>query len=285
MTLATKLYLKLAYGKAAESEETTPASEDAPEPSGDDVDWSTLFDDTPVEEKSQPEPEEEEDKPEPEPAKAPEPPKVEESKPVEEVVPPVVPAAQPVKEEQQPEFDVAKYQSELESQYKLSPDEADLMLTKPEEIIPKLAAKMHLSVMKEVAQMWQSFQQTLPQVVETTQKAVSKKQEVYSAFTSEWPELAKPENEAIAVSCIKAVKQAFPDITLQDLIASSGELAYKRLKLPMPVKADGKAPPAKATVKPTPHKPAATKSGGESKGTVTLTAEEEFYAQIASGEL
>ena len=57
----------------------------------------------------------------------------------------------------------------LTEQYALSPEDATLLITSPKK--PKLAANMHLQIMKEVMGQFSNFTQSFPTMIETCEAA------------------------------------------------------------------------------------------------------------------
>lgn len=265
------------YGFAGEGEAEVPS---------DDVNWSTLFDEPqelPKDEVPAPVETPPADDPvpvAPQPPVVPVPPEEEVPAPKEEPKPaepiPTPPVEQPKPEEY--EAQLQKVMGELEGMYAISKDDADLFVTEPEKALPKLAAKLHFTIMQQFAQMQQQWQQSLPDTIEQTTKVVQRKQEAATAFSMRWPELAVgEESQAAVVEAVRLVKARNPNLSLQDTIEKSGRLAYSILGKEVPSQ---ETPAPKKAEKPVPHTPASTKSAAVQ--TQQLTEEEAFYASLAT---
>lgn len=289
MNKAQKLYT-LWYGVAGEGEPTE---------GGEEVNWESLFDAVPEEEDD-----ELKEKPvEGSPAPVETPPAddvtnvVPQPEPVanapkEEVITPEAPAPKPTEEAPKPPVEQPKQlteaeqqaqltqlQGELEGMYGVSKEEADLLMTEPEKVLPKLAAKVHLNIMRQMADVFRDFQQSLPQVVEQTTKVVETKQKAANDFSARWPGLIDtPEGQQAAVQAAQIVRSRNPKLSLQEVIEQSGRIAYSILGKDVPVPAPT-AKQGQSAQKPKPHIPAATKSAGTVQ-TQQLSPEEAFYASL-----
>jgi len=291
MNKAMMLYA-LWYGFAGEGESDADA-----------VDWSTLFDPS-----SESEGEEEKEShegaadappapvenppadavPEPvldetpvteEPKKEVTPEKADEGKKEEETQ--KLPVEQPkVLSPEEQEAQMAQFQGELEGLYAISSVDADMLVSNPEKVLPKLAAQVHLNVMRQMAQLMAQYQQTLPSVVEETTKVAKKKEEAAVEFNSRWPGLADtPEGQQATLEAVRIVKARNPNASMKKVIEESGRIAYSILGKDVPA---APAPEQKqGGQKPKPHIPAASKSAG-SVQTQQLSPEELFYASLAN---
>lgn len=284
MSNKAKALLKL-FGVAGDSEESQPEGQESIFP-----DWENLFNEETQEEAEATE--EEEKEPEAEDDKKPEETPAEEikpetnPKPVEETKPEVIP--EPKKEEQPPQqeaFDVTKFQAELETAYQLSQDDADLMLTSPEKVIPKLAAKMHMQVLEHVSALIQSVQQSLPQVVEQTSKQVSAKEKLFNQYKEAWPELVSKEHEDVVKESIQIAKRRKPNAPIEEIIDLSGKIAYAALGKDVPTVAAPASEKPKEKAKPRPHTPAKTTSSAQTQSKPAEGSLEAFYASLSQGDL
>lgn len=182
-------------------------------------------------------------------------PETEEEAAVEE--PSVEPEVPEVQEQPEPEPEftaeqmqerVNAWKGELEKQFAISDEDADLLASDPQKVFPKLAANLYMAAMQGVSQM---LQQQLPRQVEQVQTQVVQRNKALEMFQSRWSDLVKPENEAYTVTALKTVKQQYPNASLEEVIEKAGVVAYALKGQPVPG-----APVAKPKPKATVHKPA-----------------------------
>lgn len=137
--------------------------------------------------------------------------------------------AVPDKEPQQPVAPVAAEPQEpqqitepvdvlgkLTEQYALSPEDATLLITSPEEVLPKLAANMHLQIMKEVMGQFSNFTQSFPTMIEAHVKQQVAERQAQEEVFAEWPGLKPHLNEL--TQNILAIRKANPGLSRADLI-------------------------------------------------------------------
>lgn len=179
----------------------------------------------------------------PEPAKAPEP-----------ATEPTPPAAPP------PPVDYAALRAaefeRLEKAYALPADQATALLTEPETVLPKLAAKLHQEVMANVLAMVQA---QLPQAVDSITTAKVRESEAKTEFYSAWPELRGYEQQVLAAGAM--FRQINPSAPKETAIQAIGQLAMQALGL------SRSAPQAQPTTPPAPQATPFTPAGGRSGGT------------------
>ncbi|QGH73588.1 MAG: lipid binding protein [Siphoviridae sp. ct7UA22] len=281
------LKILLMYGYAGNTETDTDVD---PAPV-DDIDWANMFDEPQDEEKEilDPAPVETppaDEVPEPAPQPTPEPSPEEEIKPedppkVEPQETPKPPVEQPkpqTQEEINAQFEA--YKGALEKDFALSKEDADLIVSDPEKVFPRLMTNFYMRVMNDVYQMHQQSQNQLPQVIEQTTKAVETKTKAIDAFQSRWPDLlSTPEGQEAAAQAAVIARKRTPNASLKDIVESSGRIAYSILGKDVPQQAPAQQQAnAQPAVKPKPHSPASTK--GAAVKTQQLSAEEAFFASI-----
>lgn len=226
------------------------------ETGGDDLDW--LFEDgsEEVEEDSKEEesvveeedtPKEEEEEPEvvEEPVKE-EPVKEEEQVKEEE---------ESVKEEMTPEKLAElkeNFRAELEKQFAISDDDANLLVTAPEKVLPRLASNIALQIMEQVQLMQNQFVQSLPNMMQQAQVQSTSEAAMQAKFMETTPELSQlnqKDLEAAIAEFAPIIKKRFPDASVDERLAKLGML----IKTTYGLKAV--APKKEATPRKQPPKP------------------------------
>lgn len=155
----------------------------------------------------------------------------------------------PVKTAEEEQAEVERFMGELQKQYALSDEDADAVLTDPKTVLPKLMANVHAMILQQVGAF---IQQAMPTMVQSQVRNVSTTDQRLAEFQQMYPDLATPENQAVAMAAIKTVKQANPNIGYAEMLKKVGPVAYALLGKTMSV--EKKAPAAK----PKPHIPAKT---------------------------
>ena len=139
--------------------------------------------------------------------------------------PPVAPAASAA-----PQVTLEQIQARLVEQYALSPDDALALQTSPETVMPKLAANMHMQIMREaygqMQQMLQSVPAMIRQHMEGEQQERSAEEKVFGA----WPGL-KPHKDALLKNVILARQAQGPQATADQVLEAAGVLTAMSLGL------------------------------------------------------
>jgi len=144
--------------------------------------------------------------------------------PQPEVPAPVLPPpGQPMTAEQVREAENA-YAAQLVNLYQFDEDTALRLQTEPEKVLPALAAKLHLDVMKTVMAQVQGI---LPQAMERTQQASRRETEAKDMFFGAWPELKGSEQQVMQIGAM--FRQMNPDADPQTAVQRIGELAMVAL--------------------------------------------------------
>lgn len=218
----------------------TPAVEPEPEP----------------EKKVEPEPEPEKKvEPDVEPEKKGEP-EVKVEPEVEKKVEPEV-TVEPTAEEQKvaQEEEVKKFMDGLETQYAVSEADADLLVSAPEKVLPKLAANIHAKIMSQVVQAMPQMMEAMvakviqaqPQIVTGAMSRQTEAQKANDNFDKAFPELVGKDAELKTAAT--AVMANFPDLSLEEKMQKTGEVAYAMLGLVRKSSAEDE-PPAVAPFTP-----------------------------------
>lgn len=188
------------------------------------------------------------------------------------------PAPQPVDYAAQ----VQAYRESLSTEYAISEDDALALVTNPEQVLPKLAANVHMRVMEDVAR---HVQQALAQVPVMLQAHVARAQAEDRAkqeFYGEWPGLSAHHDTVVSNASI--IRQAHPKATKQQIIEMAGVMTAMALGLdPMSVRRQGQpqgqprmAPVQQPAMRPTGMTPAAQGGATTSDNLFESFAEEDL---------
>lgn len=123
-----------------------------------------------------------------------------------------------------------QYIDQMAEQFAVSDEEADMLRTEPEKVIPKMMARAMTQALEQSVQIMRN---NLPQLVGTQLTQQSKAQEIESKFFGKYPELKDKKAIKVAEGAAKAYRQANPDATLEEVMDSVAFMTWKRLGLPM----------------------------------------------------
>jgi hypothetical protein len=184
---------------------------------------------------------------------------------------PVEPAVEPAAEIVQPEEVVAPvetpqqqftpeqiqaaenaYAAQLAGLYQFDEETALRLQTEPEKVLPALAAKLHLDVLKAVMQQMQGV---LPRMLETQTQSSARETKAKGDFFKAWPELAKYQTQVLQVGAM--FRQLNPTASAEEAIQRIGETAMATLGLKRSAPA-GNPPPATPTPSYRPAAPGRT---------------------------
>lgn len=120
---------------------------------------------------------------------------------------------------------------ELSERYQFTQEEADLLMTKPEEVLPKMVARAYVDVFESVIG---AIRQMLPGQVTQINQEYTANQERTQAFFGAFPALATEEGQAEVVKIGKMYRELNPDASQDDFIKHVGVQASLSLGLPIP---------------------------------------------------
>lgn len=235
--------------------------------SGSDV-WADLLDDAPepqAETPQEPEPEQQAEV-EQEPTQEPQA-QEQESQPQEETQTQEESQQQTQEETKQqkeePQFSDEDFQKQLQEHYKLSDEDVKALQQDPEralpELLPKMAATLHMNVMKQYAQ---AMEQSLPQYVQGVQQQMQAQEKAANDFYSKWPEL-KGKDEAEVARIVQTYRQVNPQKSVEEVIEGAGRMAMLQFGLPLEGTGQAKQTPPKQTPPPPPAQPGGSPSAGQ----------------------
>lgn len=167
----------------------------------------------------------------PEVPKAAEAPKAETPKPAESSTPVATEPQKTVSDEERK----ASYQkwrgdseTKLQQLYQLTPEDGEAMLAKPEAVLPKLAARLHLDVYEAVLG---EMQQHLPRIVSTLMEGQGRIRASEDRFFGQFPALKQHEGQVYKF--MHAFRQLHPTMPEVDFANQVGLAMMSALKIPM----------------------------------------------------
>ena len=167
---------------------------------------------------------------------------------------PAVPTLSPVTAEAIAALRLADL-ARLEKAYALPADQATALLTEPEAVLPKLAAKLHQEI---VAHVMSLMQNQIPQAVDSITTARTRESEAKKEFFGAWPELQGYEQQVLAAGAM--FRQINPKATKEQAVQAIGQLAMQALGIQRGAAPAGTAP--SAAPQPTAFQPAGTAARG-----------------------
>lgn len=164
-----------------------------------------------------------------------------------------VPAARTPEQEAQV---LGQLQDALSKQYVLSEEQADLLVTDPNKVVPQLLAQMHMNVLSHALRM---VQESLPQqFTQHTERALAE-QKLNDQFNTAFPDLSlsdKEVNQAVT-QAVALVKTQMPKATMEEKIQRVGALTRALLGKPAPT-AQAVQQPVSRPAAPQPVSPSRT---------------------------
>lgn len=120
----------------------------------------------------------------------------------------------------------AAYAAQLANLYQFDEETALKLQTEPEKVLPALAAKLHLDVMKTVMAQMRGM---LPEMLQTQTKAVERENQAKTQFFTAWPELRGYEQQVLQVG--RMYRQLNPNAPADEAVRRIGEVAMATLGL------------------------------------------------------
>lgn len=151
---------------------------------------------------------------------------------------------------------LGQLQEALSKQYVLSEEQADLLVTDPNKVVPQLLAQMHMNVLSHALRM---VQESLPQqLTQHTERALAE-QKLNDQFSAAFPDLSlsdKDVNQAVT-QAVALVKTQMPKATMEEKIQRVGALTRVLLGKPAPT-AQAVQQPVSRPAAPQPVSPSRT---------------------------
>lgn len=152
--------------------------------------------------------------------------------------------------------DRVKYEAELEKYFAFSEEDAEKLREAPDEVLPKLAAKIYLDTYQTVMN---GMYKVMPQVVAAVVQQRQAREELTQSFYGKWPDLNKPEYAKVIATVSATYANLKPQATQDEVLQEVGEMAMAALKLGVTPVVET-PPPATPPVKP--FSPATPGGGG-----------------------
>jgi len=167
-------------------------------------------------------------------------------------------------------------QTHLEQSYAMTTEDADSLLTNPEQMMPKLLARSHLSMMEQTAQMIRAAVPTLIRnTLDQTQQATTWEEN----FFKDWQGLLPHKKEVVRVR--DTLKQLYPDSTPEQRDKEVGSfLSMRHGIVPRAVPTPAKGQRRTTAV---PHTPMGR--GPTSAGRPTASTTKNYFTQLAESDL
>lgn len=136
-----------------------------------------------------------------------------------------VPAAPPPSAA--PPFDMAVAQKQaidylMANEYKLNDEDRNRLISAPDEVLPQLAARMHVGIATQLAQ---QVAMAIPAMIQQHLDSHTKAQRAEMEFFSRYPKLNRPEWKPIIAESLQMVKQMSPQASRDEVIAKGAALA------------------------------------------------------------
>lgn len=205
-----------------------------------------------------------------------------ESKPQAVAQPPVTaPAADPQPPVAQPPLTQDQYKQRLtearnnlishfEQAYTIPAEEATLLATEPEKVLPKMAARMLVDTYEAVIG---EVKRQLPGMMQQFTQAQQTNTEAANQFFKEWPDLNKPELHETVVRAAMAYRHMNPKATPEDMRRDVGRMVTAVVN----GIASPSAPVAPVSAPAQPHVPVGTTAAGAPQ---PRPVEKNFYTSL-----
>lgn len=156
------------------------------------------------------------------------------------------------------------------SVYGMSEEEGSETLVNPHQILPKLAARIHMEVTQNILG---TMAQILPGVVHGVNEATRQQADLTNQFFERWPDLKKEADYGEVMNLARTFRAQYPQASAKEMIEHVGAMAIVKLgRLPAAAPA---APVAQAPGTPA-YRPAATVPGAVQPAPV-----QDFWAGVA----
>jgi hypothetical protein len=162
-------------------------------------------------------------------APAPQPENVVQQPPVEQQAQPQQPQISQEELQKQLEAQRAQVLEQLSKQFPISQEDADLLVTSPEQVMPKLAANLFLRTYEAVMQ---GVRQQMPQMMMVATQMQEQKTTLENEFYSKWEGLDRQKHGELVNRYGMVYLQANPGASREDFIRDVGASAMVALGLP-----------------------------------------------------
>jgi hypothetical protein len=115
----------------------------------------------------------------------------------------------------------------MANEYRLSDEDRTQLISAPDEVLPKLAARMHVGIATQLAsQVAQAIPQMIQQHLETHVRAQKAEMEFFSRF----PKLNRDEWKPTIAESLQMVRQMKPQATREEIMREGAALAAFRIQ-------------------------------------------------------
>lgn len=114
----------------------------------------------------------------------------------------------------------------MANEYKLNDDDRTQLISAPDEVLPKLAARMHVGIATQLAQ---QVAQAIPAMIQQHMDTHMKAQRAEMEFFGRFPRLNRPEWKPVIAESLQMVKQMNPNATREQVITEGAALAAFRI--------------------------------------------------------
>lgn len=187
--------------------------------------------------------------------------------PAVETPPPVAPTPSAPQVEPSPLPDYAAWRSQRETDlaaqtYSITDEDASKLLTEPETVLPRMAARMHMEVMESTVRVMQIM---LPRLMQSVQQTEQREISAKSFFQTANPDLADPRLEPAIMEMGQVYRRLNPAASPEQAAQAIGNLVRASLGIAMPAQA-APAPASAPAVPVVPFVPARGGPGGAVAG-------------------
>ena len=187
--------------------------------------------------------------------------------PAVETPAPVAPTPSAPQVEPSPLPDYAAWRSQRETDlaaqtYSITDEDASKLLTEPETVLPRMAARMHMEVMESTVRVMQIM---LPRLMQSVQQTEQREISAKSFFQTANPDLADPRLEPAIMEMGQVYRRLNPAASPEQAAQAIGNLVRASLGIAMPAQA-APAPTSAPAVPVVPFVPARGGPGGAVAG-------------------
>lgn len=187
--------------------------------------------------------------------------------PAVETPAPVAPTPSAPQVEPSPLPDYAAWRSQREADlaaqtYSITDEDASKLLTEPETVLPRMAARMHMEVMESTVRVMQTM---LPRLMQSVQQTEQREISAKSFFHTANPDLADPRLEPAIMEMGQVYRRLNPAASPEQAAQAIGNLVRASLGIAMPAQA-APAPTSAPAVPVVPFVPARGGPGGAVAG-------------------
>lgn len=190
---------------------------------------------------------------------------------------PVAPTPSAPQVEPSPLPDYAAWRSQREADlaaqtYSITDEDASKLLTEPETVLPRMAARMHMEVMESTVRVMQTM---LPRLMQSVQQTEQREISAKSLFQTANPDLADPRLEPAIMEMGQVYRRLNPAASPEQAAQAIGNLVRASLGIAMPAQ----AAPAPASAPAAPVVPFVPARGGP--GGAVAGGQKDSWGQLA----